>query len=119
LEICHNNKKTFLNRRDGIIYFLYIFVTPSTQTPCKYPLKKTPDHHLLCSTQKGKSYRKTARKKTETQPRNRSYQRLVRPAEDITQKARLKPKPKPQAEPPEKPTRDPFTFNLFSVAFRN
>jgi len=57
--------------------------------------------------------------KTETQPRNRSYQRLVRPAEDITQKARLKPKPKPQAEPPEKPTRDPFTFNLFSVAFRN
>lgn len=53
--------------------------------------------------------------KKETQPRNHSYQRHVRPAEDFTQKLKLKlkPKPKPQAEPPEKPTKVPLTFNLF------
>lgn len=83
----------------------------------KNEIKKTRHHHLLCSTRKGKSYRKTedSPEKKETQPRNHSYQRHVRPAEDFTQKLKLKlkPKPKPQAEPPEKPTKVPLTFNLF------
>lgn len=94
---------------------------PFHRTLCKYPQIKTKSKKhatIICYAQPEKANligrQKTARKK-ETQPRNHSYQRHVRPAEDFTQKLKLKlkPKPKPQAEPPEKPTKVPLTFNLF------